>query len=257
VERGVGTGMSIEADALAMTAGMSCRAITERILGQADRDGAALIDACDGTVTAWPRFARTVRAAADGLGRRGVTGGDTVAVLVQDAASYAIAVHAVRATGARAMIIGPAGPEDVAAQLIECRARMLITAAPLAGLATEAADRSWVRQVISFGEAEGTTSFSSLLDGDPQPVATQREPGPAESPDVLTHRDVVVAAPPCGEGRAYASLIDLALLAGATIVAAPVTQIPAALRLYRGSAAIVPDGTPVPRIAADRVFRVT
>src|SRR5437588_536057 len=65
-----------------------------------------------------------------------------------------------------------------------------------------------------------------------------------------------VVAPPCGEGQAYASLLDLALLAGATIVAAPVPRIQAALRLYKGNAAIVPRGTHVPGLRADRVLAV-
>jgi hypothetical protein len=72
----------------------------------------------------------------------------------------------------------------------------------------------------------------------------------------LAAGDVVVAAPPCGEGRAYAALIDLALLAGATIVAAPLPRIAAAALSHRATAAIVPQGTPVPGIPADRIFTV-
>jgi hypothetical protein len=300
VERGVGTGARIEAEALTLTAGVSHRAITERILWHADRagQGAALIDTADGTVTAWPRFAQTVRAAALGLGRRGVVHGDTVGVLVQDAASYATAVHAIRAAGATVLPIGAgAGPgagrangegtgtgrvngagagaeddadqdaEKIAAQLNECRVRVLVTVAPLAGLATRAADRSWVRQVYSFGEAEGTTPFSSLLEAAAAktegPLPDRGEPAGQLAPadqlapvGGLARGDVVVVAPPCGEGQAYASLLDLALLAGATIVAAPVPRIPAALRLYKGSVAIVPRGTRVPGLRADRVLGV-
>ena len=102
MESGVSTGERVEADPLIMSAGMSHRAITERILELADEAGyrAALIDATDATVTAWPRFAWTVRAAAHGLGRRGLAEGDTAGVLVQDAASAAIAVNAIRAAGA-------------------------------------------------------------------------------------------------------------------------------------------------------------
>jgi hypothetical protein len=281
VERGVGTGARIEAEALTLTSGISHRAITERILWHADRagEGAALIDAADGTVIAWPRFAQTVRAAACGLVRRGVAAGDTVGVLVQDAASYATAVHAIRAAGATVLALGAGGAqsteeiadpdaEEIAAQLSQCRARVLITAAPLAGLATRAADRSWVRQVFAFGEAEDTTPFCSLLEAG-RPGCTRPdhgEPAPADQPAApagqlvpssgLARGDVVVVAPPCGEGRAYTSLLDLALLAGATIVAAPVARIPAALRLYKGNAAIVPEGTHVPGLRSDRILAV-
>ena len=72
----------------------------------------------------------------------------------------------------------------------------------------------------------------------------------------LTHRDVVVAAPPCGDPDAYTSLLDRALAAGATIVAAPLPQVTAAVGAYKGTAAIVPHGTDVPGLPAERVFTV-
>jgi acyl-CoA synthetase (AMP-forming)/AMP-acid ligase II len=265
------------------------RALTERILEVADEAGyrAALIDATDGSVTAWPRFARTVRAAAAGLARRGLAEGDTVGVFVQDAASAAIAVNTIRAAGGRACLIrSDAGPADIADRLNACAARVLITSAPLAGLAAEGADRSRVRQVIAFGDADGTTPFSSLLGSGrhSQPDAqAAAEPGFAErsgpahesgrpegngqtherdltdsgepgSGGDLTHRDVVVAAPPCGDGPAYTSLLDLTLLAGATLVAAPVPLVAPALRVYKGTGAIVPPGTGVPGLEPARIF---
>jgi hypothetical protein len=265
------------------------RALTGRILDIADEAGyrAALIDATDGSVTAWPRFARTVRAAAGGLARRGLAEGDTAGVFVQDAASAAIAVNAIRAAGGRACLIrSDAGPADIAARLNACGARVLITSAPLAELAAEGADRSRVRQIIAFGDADGTTPFSSLLgsgrhsqpdeqaaagpgfaersgfaheSGRPEGNGRADERDLADSGEAglggeLTHRDVVVACPPGGDGPAYTSLLDLTLLAGATLVAAPVPLVVAALRVYKGTAAIVPPGTGVPGLEPTRVF---
>jgi hypothetical protein len=66
----------------------------------------------------------------------------------------------------------------------------------------------------------------------------------------------VVAAPPCGDGQAYTSLLDLTLLTGATLVAAPLPLVTAAMRVYKGTAAIVPRGTHVPGVPPDRVFPV-
>ena len=276
MERGVSMRTPIEADPLILSAGRSRRAVTERILALADQSGskAATIDAVDGTVTAWPRFGWTIRLAAHGLSRRGLAAGDTVGVFVQDAASFAIAVNAIRAAGATALPIRPdAGVADVAAQLNAGGARLLITSAPLAGLAVEAADRSRVRQVFAFGEAAGTTPFRSLLavanhgpdtDGpDTGGADTGGRPegaaGQLTSPDSragLCRLDVVVAGPPCGDGYAYTSLLDLTMLTGATIVAAPVPLIPTAMRVYQGTAAIVPGGTTVPGLPPDRVFTV-
>ena len=63
-----------------------------------------------------------------------------------------------------------------------------------------------------------------------------------------------MAGPPCGDGQGYTSLLDLTLLAGATLVAAPVPLVVAALRVYRGTAAIVPPGTGVSGLEPTRVF---
>ena len=289
----VSTGERTAADQLMVSDCSPDRALTERILEVADEAGyrAALIDATDGSVTAWPRFARTVRAAAAGLARRGLAEDDTAGVFVQDAASAAIAVNAIRAAGGRACLIrSDAGPADVADRLNACAARVLITSAPLAGLAAEGADRSRVRQVIAFGDADGTTPFSSLLgsgrhssSGCQPDGSAAAEPGFADrsgpahesgrpegngqtherdltdsggpgSAGDLTHRDVVVAGPPCGDGPAYTSLLDLTLLAGATLVAAPVPLVAPALRVYKGTAAIVPPGTGVPGLEPVRIF---
>ena len=291
MERGVITGEYTEAGQLLESAGSPGRALTARILEIAGGAGyrAALIDATDGSVTGWPRFAGTVRAAAAGLARRGLAGGDTAAVFVQDAASAAIAINAIRAAGARACLIrSDASPATNAAWLNACGARVLITSAPLAELAAEGADRSRVRQVIAFGEAAGTTPFGSLLGsgrhGQPDEPAAA-EPGFAERPGFthesgrpegnglaherdladpgepgsgrgLTYLDVVVACPPCGGGQAYTALLDLTLLTGATLVAAPRPLVPAAIRVYKGSAAIVPPGTAVPGLTPDRIFPV-
>jgi AMP-binding enzyme len=305
VEVGVGTEASIQADPGGPGTGAGQRAITEAILELADREGytAALIDAApqtpqtpqtprtakntqnpgtlgdpdtDGIVTTWQKFAYTVRAAAHGLARRGLEDTDAVGIFVRDAASYAVAVHAVRAAGATAWSIHPgATVADIAAQLKACRARLLITSGTLAELAVQAAERSLVRQVFAFGEAPGTTPFSSLLEaarhgqarqnGSTRTVSgyiTAQLPelaglGPADGPGPgLTSRDVVVAAPPCGTAEAYQSLLDMALMAGATIVAAPLPQVTAAIRAYRGTAAIVPVGTGVPALPAERIFTV-
>jgi hypothetical protein len=271
--------------------GSSRREITERILELSHESGykAALIDAPQGTVTAWPRFGRMVRAAADGLRRRGLADGDSAAVFVQDAASFALAVNAIRAAGAVPCAIAPdATMAEVADRLNASGARVLITASPLAELAAQAADRSRVRQLFSFGDAPGTTPFRSLLgiakhgvakhgaaedgaaehgvakhgaaeDGSAPDGDARREDWPADFPRlgfVLSHRDVVVTCPPCGDGQAYTSLLDLALLTGATIVAAPVPLITAAMRAYKGTAAIVPQDTDVPGLPPDRVFGV-
>jgi acyl-CoA synthetase (AMP-forming)/AMP-acid ligase II len=290
VELEISAGAGIEAELRTLRADAQQRAVTEHILALADQAGygAALIDTlalghAEAVVISWPQFAHMVRAAARGLSRRGLQPGDTAGVLVGDAVSHAVAVHAVRAAGAVATAVRPTrSAADIAAQLKQGRARLLITSADVADLAIQAAERSWVRQVFAFGEAEGTTPFDSLL---PTPRHGQVQADDTSGPSAdrtseqvfdladlelgadrvapqlirrpvprLTCRDVVVAAPPCGDPEAYTSLLDLALAAGTTVVATPLAQVTTALGVYKGTAAIVPRGMDVPGLPAGRIL---
>jgi non-ribosomal peptide synthetase component F len=192
-------------------------------------------------------------------------------VCVPDAVSYVLAVHAIRAAGGvPSPLPVTATPADMASQLTDCAARLLITADPLADAALAAADAAWVRQVISFDEVPGTTSLRALLSRGSRPPAVA---GPADlvlapygpdGPQPVTHgdlaadlnrqaavipvteRDVVLAAPPGGSTRDYTVLLDLALLQGATVVAAAAGGLPDAARAHGGTVAIVHPGTSLP-----------
>jgi non-ribosomal peptide synthetase component F len=220
----------------------------------------------------YPELAVTLQRAAAGLAWRGVRPRDVVGVYVADAAAYILACHAVRAAGAvPSPVCGDLSVPEVAGQLADCGARMLITSHTLAAAALAAADRSWVRQVISFGEAAGAMPFASLLGmGSLAPNAVRAHDfallpylrradgtlGPAglthldlsaelarQCTDTgLTECDVVLATPPAGDGRAYTALIDHALLRGSTIVAVPASDLAAAACEHHGTAAIVPSG---------------
>jgi len=215
-------------------------------------------------------FASTVQAAAAGLTWRGLRSRDVVGVMVPDAVSFAIAMHAVRAAG------GVPSPVDAAlcavetaGQLAESGARMVITSPPLAEGALAAADRSWVRQVFSFADAAGTTRFSDLLgldlirpsSGRPEDVALlpfsrgqdgRLRPVPvthreftdsldrADQMAKITDHDLVLAMPPAGDGLAYTTLLDCALLRGATVVAVRRQELAMAAIAHHGTVAIVP-----------------
>jgi acyl-CoA synthetase (AMP-forming)/AMP-acid ligase II len=255
--------------------------VTQRLLGLAVARGEkpALVGGPalgPGQRLSYADFARMVQAAAAGLGWRGVRSGDAVGVYAPDAVSYAIAVHAIRAAGGvPSPVCRATAVAGMAAQLTDCGARMLITGPPLVPVALAAAERSRVRQLISFGDEPETVPFGSLLsrgarpppscepgdtallpydirpDGDPRPVPLthddlaeelRRRAGKAS----MTGQDVVIAAPPTGAGLAYGVLVDLALLEGATIVATSGTDIADAARVHGGTAAIVHPGTPFP-----------
>lgn len=249
-------------------------------------DDNALVGSNAGRRHTYASLASTVMRAAAGLAWRGLRPRDVVGVYVPDVACYVLACHAIRAAGG---IPCPVSPDlsvpEAAAQLADCGARMLLTAQPLAAAGLAAADRSWVRQVISFCDAPATTSFSSLLGmGTLQPPSARphdlallpysRAADGTLRPAGLTHldladqldelastadmtaSDVVLASPPVGDGRSYTAVVDHALLHGATIVAARTEELAAAAAEHGGTAAIVPAGVEVPAAEALRLFAV-
>jgi acyl-coenzyme A synthetase/AMP-(fatty) acid ligase len=231
------------------------------------------------------RFAATVLAAASGLAWRGLQPKDVVGVYVPDAVSFVLAMHTVRAAGGIPCPVAPGlAVTEMAGQLADAGARMLITSPPLADAALAAADRSWVRQAFSFAEAAGTTPFTDLLGraicqpvpssrpddtallpfsrGDdgrlrPAPVShleLAREMAAVDERTEFTKRDVVIATPPSGDGLHYTVLLDTALLRGATVVASAANELGAQVTARHGTAAVVPDGAGVRFRAPFRVF---
>jgi acyl-CoA synthetase (AMP-forming)/AMP-acid ligase II len=262
--------------------------VTQRLLAVAPSRGAhrALVGGPAHPACGYAEFAATVRAAAAGLAWRGLQPRDVIGVYVPDAACYVFAAHAIRAAGGvpTPLATGLTVPE-IASQLADCGARMLLTAPPLATSALAAADRSWVRQVISFGEAPGAIQFSALLGmgtlqpapgrvHDPALLPYSRTPDGLLAPAPVSHydmsvqlrrleteasvgeKDVVLAAPPVGDGRTYTALLDHALLRGATVVAASADELATAADVYQGTAMIAAGGVAVGAGERLRVFAV-
>jgi non-ribosomal peptide synthetase component F len=262
--------------------------VTERLLTVAASRGEhrALVEGADGRSHSYADLAVTVQSAAAGLAWHGLQPRDVVGVYVPDAACYVLAVHAIRAAGGvPTPVAGVLTVPEMAGQLADCGARMLLTAPPLAAAALAAADRSWVRQVISFGEAPGATQFGSLLGmgtlrpatgrpHDPALLPYSRQPDGMLGPVPLSHhdlsgmlrkleteagigeKDVVLAAPPAGDGPSYTALIDHALLHGATVVSARAEELAAAADLHHGTAMIVAGSVAVGAGERLRVFAV-
>ena len=242
-----------------MQAPDSAVTVTQKLMATAPSRGQrpALVGGLAGSVC-YAELASTVQAAAAGLAWRGLQPGDAVGVHVPDAACYVLAAHAIRAAGGVPSPIAPGlTVAEIAAQLADCGARLLLTGPPLEGAAQAAAELSLVRQVISFGEAPGTVQFGAMLHmgtlpahcgrpGDMALLPYSRARAGALSPVPVSHRDmlsllgkqeaeagigetdVVLAGPPDGDGLSYTALIDLALLRGATIVAADADELAAA-----------------------------
>lgn len=262
--------------------------VTQRLVSAAAEYGArpALVSRIPPQAYSYAELAFLVQHGAAGLAWRGVRPRDVVGVYVPDATRYLLSCHAIRAAGAIPSPISCGlSVAEIAGQLADCGARMLMTAPPHAMASIAAADRSWVRQVICFGEAPGATPFDQLLSvGSLQPsrmrprdlalLPYRRRADGALGQAAVTNLelaedlarlaehsavgqcDVVLATPPAGDGRAYTAFLDHALLSGAKVVATPADDIVAAATEHGSTAAIIPTGTRLALGEAVRVFAV-
>ena len=148
--------------------------ITEYVLRQADRLGSkpALIDGPSGRALTYDALADGIRRVATALAQRGFKKGDVFAIYSPNLPEYAIVFHAVASLGG---IVTTANPlytaGELAKQLEDCRARLLVTVPAFLDRAKEAAARAGsVEDIYVFGPpAEGARSFGELLDAPPEP----------------------------------------------------------------------------------------
>jgi acyl-CoA synthetase (AMP-forming)/AMP-acid ligase II len=130
-------------------------------------DKPALIEAATGRTITYLQLADSVNRVASSLSKRGFRKGDVVGILSPNVPEYAIAFHAVASLGG---IVTPINPlytaDEIALQLKDSGARLLITFPSFIDKAREAAKTSSVQELFVFGEAAGATAFSELLQGD-------------------------------------------------------------------------------------------
>src|SRR5437667_6646571 len=232
--------------------------ITDFVLRQATRlaDKPALIDGPSGRTLTYGALADGIRRVATALARRGFKKGDVFAIYSPNLPEYAIVFHAVASLGGTVTTVNPlytAG--ELASQLKDCRARLLITVPTFLDKAREAAAQTGVEDIYVFGTAEGARSFSELLDAPPTPppvaidpvndvVALPYSSGTTGLPKgvMLTHRNLVANLCQCqgmenwecfGEGDTVLAALPyfhiygmvvimmLGLANGATIVSVP------------------------------------
>ena len=95
--------------------------------------------------------------------------GDVFAIYSPNLPEYGIIFHAVATLGGINTTINPLyTAEELAHQLNDANAKYLLTIPMFLDKALEAASHANIEEVFVFGEAEGATSFASLMQSDGQ-----------------------------------------------------------------------------------------
>ncbi len=116
-------------------------------------DAPAIVVGEDVTTYARARREDIARVAA-GLQGKGIAKGDVVALIGGNSAAWAVAYHAILTAGGVVTPINPLlTPDEVAKQLTDSKAKLLIATEPLVEPLTPAAEKSGVEEVLSLEDA--------------------------------------------------------------------------------------------------------
>jgi len=186
--------------------------ITEHVLREASRvpDRLAMIDGPSGRSYTYAQLAGAIKAFAGGLSQHGLGLGDTIALMSPNIPEFAIVFHGAAVAGVTVSTINPTyTAEEVAFQLRDSRASMLITIALFAETATAAASEAGVSDIFIIGDPpEGMSTFTELLgtpidqvsvNVDEQVVVLPYSSGTTGFPKgvMLTHRNLVANLVQC------------------------------------------------------------
>jgi acyl-CoA synthetase (AMP-forming)/AMP-acid ligase II len=150
--------------------------LTDFVLSRARElgDKPAFIDSPSGRTITYGELVESVRATAAGLAARGFGNGEVFAHYAPNLPEYAVAFHAVASLGGVNTTANPLlTADELATQLRDCGARLLVTVPELLEKATAAAERSGLEEIFVYGEADRATPFASLQQtgGEPPEVA--------------------------------------------------------------------------------------
>jgi len=146
--------------------------LTPFVLARAEklRDKVAIVDSATGRSYTFGQIAGGARSLAAGLHAKGFRKGDVLAIMSPNVPEYPIAFHGVATAGGVNTTLNPTYTADeIAYQLNDSHARLLLTVPPFVDKAKEAAAKAKVEEILVFGEAEGATPFASLLSGGEPP----------------------------------------------------------------------------------------
>jgi acyl-CoA synthetase (AMP-forming)/AMP-acid ligase II len=129
-------------------------------------DRPALVDGPSGTTVSYRLLAERVKGVAAGLAATGFRPGDVLALWAPNLPQWAGVALGAMAAGGSVTGASPACTErELATQLADAGASVLVTVPSLVPAARSAAAASGVRQVVVLGQAEGATPILDLLAG--------------------------------------------------------------------------------------------
>jgi acyl-CoA synthetase (AMP-forming)/AMP-acid ligase II len=248
------------------------RVVAATAAGSGERP--ALVDGPSRLTVTYAVLAARVEGVAAGLAARGFGPGDVLALWAPNLPQWAGVALGAMAAGGTVTGANPSYTErELARQLDDSGASILVTIPPLLAAARSAAAAAGVREVLVLGTAEGATPVAALLDaGTPGPAAAD-DPGavallPYSSGTtglpkgvMLTHanlvtmlrqmnrglrvteHDTVLAVAPFFHVMGFTATLALPLASGATVVTMPrfdLGQLLALVQRHRVSVLVVP-----------------
>lgn len=149
--------------------------VTSYVLENAASRGerSALIDGPSGRAITYAELARGVDALAAGLAARDFGSGDALCIYLPNVPEYAVAFHGACRAGGHATTANPLyTTREVAHQLRDSGARLLLTIPELLETATEAGEAAGIDELFVLGESDGARPFAELF-GDPAAAPAQ------------------------------------------------------------------------------------
>ncbi|WP_158853129.1 AMP-binding protein [Saccharothrix deserti] len=161
-----------------------------RDIGQTDPDRIALVDAAGGVRTTYWELIERINATAGALAARGIGVGAVVGLLAPNSSLFAVAFHGILRAGATATTINALfTAHDVAKQLTDANATMLITVRALLPQAREAAQTVGIAPenlIVLDGDGETATGHPNADD-----LFAPGAPAPQVDFDPATHLAVL------------------------------------------------------------------
>src|SRR6201991_392468 len=149
-------------------------------IDEADLDRVALVDAKSGRETTYRETIGRIDAFAGALSGRGIGVGDVVGLLSPNSSGFAVAFHGILRSGATATTINALfTAKDIAKQLTDSKATLLVTVTPLLPQAKEAAAAVGLADadlVVLDGERHAATGHPNAAD-----LMANGQPAPQES----------------------------------------------------------------------------